>query len=219
MVEASNQALKPVSDYANTVIEMQKTKNSRIILGITGAPAAGKSTFADDLVRAINQISNSEMAIVVPMDGFHYSNEFLTSLGLLALKGIPATFDAQGFVETIAKIKSTNEHSVFCPLFDRSIEASIQDAIEVKPQHKIVVSEGNYLLLSEAPWNKLRDLFDQIWYIDAELETLIPRLISRHEAGGRNDLQAKEKMDSTDIPNAKLIHSTRARADQQIRLY
>jgi pantothenate kinase len=138
--------------------------------------------------------------------------------GLKPLKGIPATFDAQGFVDLIRQLKTEYSKSVFAPLFDRSIEASIQNGIEVEPQHEIIVSEGNYLLLDEQPWNELRELFDEIWFIDSTVDVLIPRLTLRHKEGGRNDKETKIKMESTDLPNARLIEATKSRANRVITI-
>jgi pantothenate kinase len=118
----------------------------------------------------------------------------------------------------IKKLKIESKQSVFCPLFDRSIEASIENGIEIKSQHQIIVSEGNYLLLDETPWSELRNLFDEIWFIDETIETLMPRLFARHKAGGRNEEETRAKIESTDLPNAKLIDSTKPRAHRVIRI-
>ena len=204
--------------WAQAVIDAKSAKSSRYLLGLVGAPAAGKSTFSAQLVEAVNKKLGQEVSVVVPMDGYHYSNEELDRRGLKALKGIPATFDAQSFVELIKKLQVESKQSVFCPLFDRSIEASIENGIEIKPQHQIIVSEGNYLLLDETPWNELRNLFDEIWFIEATIETLMPRLLARHKAGGRNEEETRAKIESTDLPNAKLIESTKQRAHRVIRI-
>lgn len=186
------------------------------MLGIVGYPGAGKSTFAAQLVNSINAVHGSEIAVVVPMDGYHFSNEELDKRNLLPLKGIPDTFDADGFVQLLKDLRSHPHDSVFCPRFDRTIEASIQNDIEVKPSNKIIVSEGNYLLLDKHPWNKLPEVFDEIWFINSSLEIIEPRLFQRHLDGGRDEETAKAKMNSTDLPNAKLIEATKYRANRVI---
>jgi pantothenate kinase len=207
-----------VEHFAQIVLKAHAVKGGRYLLGLAGSPASGKSTFSAQLVASLNKTCGRENAIVVPMDGYHYSNEELDEKGLKPLKGIPATFDASGFVDLIRKLKSENSKSVFAPLFDRSIEASIHNGIEVRPDHEIIVSEGNYLLLNEHPWKELRELFDAIWFIDSTVDVLIPRLTARHKEGGRNDEETKIKMESTDLPNARLIESTKARADRVIQI-
>jgi pantothenate kinase len=212
--------LAGIEQWASVVIE-QRAKiglSQRYLLGVVGYPGAGKSTFAGQLVAAINKLVQAEISVVVPMDGFHYSNEELDKRGLRPLKGIPDTFDAAGFVQLISRIKELSDRSVFCPKFDRGIEASIDNGIEVKPHHKIIVSEGNYLLLDKNPWNQLPKIFDEIWFINSSLEEIIPRLLARHHAGGRDEAAAKAKMESTDLPNAKLIEESRSRANRVINL-
>lgn len=211
-------APETVEHYAQTLLELAAAKPGRYLLGLTGAPAAGKSTFSAQLVEHVNKAQQTELAIVVPMDGYHYSNEVLDEKGLKPLKGIPATFDAQGFVDLIKQLKVETSKSVFAPLFDRSIEASIENGIEVKPEHKIIVSEGNYLLMDDAPWNQLPKLFDEIWYIESSVDKLIPRLTARHKEGGRDSEETRIKMESTDLPNARLIESTKPRANRVIEI-
>ena len=64
----------------------------RRILGLTGAPGAGKSTLAEQLVTALG----SDAAVLVPMDGFHLANEVLIDMGILDRKGAHDTFDDGG---------------------------------------------------------------------------------------------------------------------------
>jgi pantothenate kinase len=218
MKQASEESRREVEQWAQVLVDAKSNNAHRYLLGLVGAPAAGKSTFSAQLVAAVNKLLGREGAIVVPMDGFHYSNEELDRRGLRSVKGIPATFDAQGFVDLIKKLNVETRESIFCPLFDRSIEASIENGIEIKPEHQIIVSEGNYLLLDETPWSDLRNLFNEIWFIDSTLETLMPRLIARHKSGGRNEEETRKKIESTDLPNAKLIESTKPSADRVIQI-
>lgn len=210
--------LETVNHFAQILLQSSANKQGRYLLGLAGSPASGKSTFSAQLVEQINKLVGRNTAIVVPMDGYHYSNEELDDKGLKPLKGIPATFDAQGFVDLIRTLSQETVRSVFAPLFDRSIEASIENGIEILPEHRIVVSEGNYLLVNEAPWNELPKIFDEIWYIDSTIDLLIPRLVARHRAGGRNAEEAQIKMESTDLPNARLIESTKSRANRIIAI-
>ncbi|MBI2811230.1 MAG: nucleoside/nucleotide kinase family protein [Candidatus Melainabacteria bacterium] len=209
-------APETVDRYVKVLLSAKAAKKNRYLLGLAGSPASGKSTFSAQLVDGVNRELNKEVAVVVPMDGYHFSNEVLDEKGLRPLKGIPATFDAQGFVDLIKRLKEETDRSVFAPLFDRSIEASIENGIEIAPHHEIIVSEGNYLLLDEKPWNELRNLFDEIWFIDSTIEKLMPRLLARHKECGRNTEETKTKIDSTDLPNAILIDRTKSRAHRVI---
>lgn len=187
--------------------------DNRFVVGIVGYPGAGKSTLAEELVRALNlKLPPGQRAQLVPMDGYHLSNEILEELGLRALKGIPDTFDPDGFIELLTKIRQAPPRLVKAPRFDRAIEASIQDAIEVSPEVKVVVTEGNYLLLDDERWRPIAELLDDSWYLDTSFDLIKPRLIRRHMEGGKTEEGAIAKMESTDLPNARLIEKTRARA-------
>jgi len=194
-------------------LEKAQRKDARYLLGIVGYPGAGKSTTAGELAHRVNEIKGSEFAIVVPMDGFHLANEVLEERKLRHLKGIPETFDAAAFLDLLKRLKTSPPADIGCPLFDRSIEASIENGIVVKPVHKLIVIEGNYLLLDVAPWNEVRDILDECWFIDSTIDIVFPRLVKRHIEGGLTESGAKAKVDSTDLPNAHLIESTRKNAD------
>jgi pantothenate kinase len=186
--------------------------SARFLLGIAGYPGAGKSTVSEWLVNGVNKKIAQHPAMVVPMDGYHYSNEKLEELELLALKGIPDTFDASAFVELLKNLRTITDANVYCPLFDRSIEASIPDAIVIEPKHKLCVVEGNYLLLEKDPWGECRQYFDEVWFLDVSFDTILPRLQERHIAGGKTPEGAKAKVESTDLPNAKIVEQTKNRA-------
>jgi pantothenate kinase len=206
-----------VSELANDVLKKLKEHGTgaRFMLGIVGSPGAGKSTVSQALVDEINRTSGSEVGRVVPMDGYHLSNEELERIGLLAVKGIPNTFDAQAFVQLLEQLRE-NRGLVCAPLFDRNIEASIPDAIKILPEHCILVVEGNYLLIQDEPWHRIRELLDEIWFINTSFDVILPRLIERHRQGGRTEEGARAKVESTDMPNAKLIESTKKYADRLI---
>ena len=212
---------------------------SRYILGIIGIPGAGKSTLAEQLVTGINaRFSTSttisaippstptssttssalttDPAIVVPMDGFHLSNEQLEQLNLLHLKGIPDSFDATAFVELLKFLRSNTSTTVYAPLFDRSIESSIEKGICIEPARKLCIVEGNYLLLPDAPWVEAKQYFDQTWFLDVSIETVYPRLLARHMLV-KSESKAREKIESTDLPNARLILATAPLADRLVK--
>lgn len=181
------------------------------MLGICGAPGAGKSTIATWIVEQRNLLASGS-TVLVPMDGYHFSNDKLQEIGLLPLKGIPETFDAERFIAKLSDIRTLPTQTHFCPRFERSIEASIENAIEVKPDHKLIVVEGNYLLLERAPWSRMRELFDEIWMLEADEELILPRLLQRHMQGGNSAEGAQAKVNSTDMPNARLVIASKNRA-------
>ena len=146
----------------------------RAILGITGPPAAGKSTLAQRLREELGAA-----AAYVPLDGFHLAHQLLVVSGLVERKGAPDTFDAAGYVALLRRLRDPAEGAVYAPRFDRDIEDSIANATPVPPDVPLVITEGNYLLLRSGPWAQVAGLLDEVWYIDLAEETRLRRLISR----------------------------------------
>jgi pantothenate kinase len=180
----------------------------RRLLGITGAPGAGKSTIAARVVEALG-----EAAALVPMDGFHLANAELERLGRRDRKGAIDTFDAGGYVALLRRLRSPAGEAVSAPTFRREIEEPIACAIPVAPEVPLVVTEGNYLLVPGGPWAAVRDLLDEAWYVAPDEETRIEWLIARHVEFGKPPDVARAWSLSTDQRNAELVAATRGRAD------
>jgi pantothenate kinase len=183
----------------------------RRILGLTGAPGAGKSTLAQAIAEAF-----ANRAVVVPMDGYHLANVELARLGRASRKGAEDTFDSAGFVALLRRLREQRDDEiVYAPAFRREIEEPIANAIPVLPEAQLIVTEGNYLLLDHGHWKNVRPLLDSVWYVDVDPALRMQRLIKRHVEFGRSEQAAKDWVASTDEPNAVQIDATRNRADVQ----
>ncbi len=183
----------------------------RSVLGITGAPGSGKSTLAASLVAALG-----DQAVLVPMDGFHLANSELIRLGRRDRKGAIDTFDGAGFVALIRRLHAGDEPVVYAPEFRREIEEAIAGAIPIAREVPLIVTEGNYLLVEEAPWGALAPLLDQTWYVAIDEAVRLERLIARHIAFGKAPDFARSWSLGPDQRNAELIAGTRDRADLSI---
>lgn len=204
------------SAFFDAVIRAVRDKQSaqgRIIVGVAGPPAAGKTTLAENLVSALNA-RQSDMAELVPMDGFHLDNAVLDAAGLLHHKGAPQTFDVDGFHALLTQVRAAKRDQ-FCPTFDRKRDIAIAGARRVSSQTPIIVVEGNYLLLGHGRWPAVTALFDHTVFVEAPLETLERRLIQRWRDNGYDNEGARARALSNDIPNAELIVSHSGSADQQ----
>ena len=182
-------------------------RGGRRLLGITGAPGAGKSTLADQVVRSLG-----DDAVLVPMDGFHLAQARLEALGRTARKGAIDTFDGGGFVHLLRRLHAADEEVVHAPTFRREIEEPIAGAIAVSREVPLVVVEGNYLLVDEPPWDEVASLLDETWYVDPG-PLRREWLVTRHMAFGRDRAEAEERSDGSDHVNALLVEGTRPRAD------
>jgi pantothenate kinase len=133
------------------------------------------------------------------------------------VKGAPQTFDAAAFVDALRRVREEPAATVLWPDFDRVAEATVPDAIPIRPDARLVITEGNYLLLDQPEWREVRQLLDAVWYVDAPRDVLRPRLIERQVAGGRPEQDAVRHVDESDLPNAELVARTEHLADKVIR--
>jgi len=188
----------------------------RYLLGLTGPPGVGKSALAAALAEAIDHACGAGRAVVVGMDGFHLPQAELDRLGLASVKGAPETFDADGFVDLLRRLHGA-EPVVSAPVFDRALEEPVPGAVRVRPGHRLVVVEGNYLLL-DGPWAPVRGLLDEVWHLSLPDDVRVPGLVARHETHGRTPAAAREWVYRSDEANARLIAGSAERADAVVDL-
>lgn len=185
----------------------------RRLLGLAGPPGSGKSSLAAAVRQALG-----EQAQVVPMDGFHLANSELQRLGRAQRKGAPDTFDSAGYVQLLQRLRAQREDEVvYAPEYRREVEEGIAGAIAVQPGTRLIITEGNYLLLPEGHWGHVRPLLDACWYLAVDDGLRNARLIERHQRFGRSAEAARAWAESTDEPNARLIAAQQGRADWVFR--
>ncbi|MFP5019428.1 nucleoside/nucleotide kinase family protein [Pseudonocardia phyllosphaerae] len=186
----------------------------RALLGIVGAPGAGKTTLALAVVRALRAAGTD--AVHVPMDGFHLADVELERLGRRGRKGAPDTFDPAGYAALLYRLRAapgTEPGPVYAPAFDREIEQPVAGSIPVPPEATLVVSEGNYLLLDDPAWRPVRAAFDEIWFHETDDDLRRDRLVARHVRFGKTPDAARAWVEHTDEPNARLVTASRGAAD------
>lgn len=195
--------MKIVSDLELFEI-LKKNVQKRIMIAIAGAPASGKSTLAESLVERLNSFETG-LAALAPMDGFHFDDAVLKSKNLFKIKGAPQTFDIGGFRHLLGRLKQNNEAEIAVPLFDRNLEISRAGARIIGQDVKIIVVEGNYLLLNQPPWNEFSKLYDITIFIEVPREILKQRLVQRWQSFDYSPAMIEQKLDITDMPNVDLI--------------
>jgi pantothenate kinase len=198
-----------VAQLAGTIVERAGTA-SRYMVAIAGPPTSGKSTLAAALRDAL--VARGERAIVVPMDGFHFDDSILNARGHRPRKGAPFTFGVRGFEALLRRIRS-GEPDIAIPVFDRTLELSRNAADIVGTEARIIVIEGNYLLLKEDPWSRLRPLFDLTIYLNVPIEELERRCIQRWIDHGFDMAYARNWTESNDLPNIRYVIENSVPAD------
>ena len=181
---------------------------ARRLVGIAGAPGAGKSTLAAWLASQVGP-----QATVVPLDGFHLADAELDRRGLRDRKGAPETFDAWGYAALLARLRERPEHVVMAPGFERDLEQPLAGALPVAPEVGLVVTEGNYLLLDRAEWRAGRERIDEVWFVRTDAALVLERLVARHALFGKSLSAAEAWVTRVDEPNARLVEATAPRAD------
>ncbi|WP_159592626.1 nucleoside triphosphate hydrolase [Chelativorans xinjiangense] len=182
----------------------------RLMVAIAGPPGSGKSTLAATVADTLHR--RGAAVAVVPMDGFHYDDAVLKARGLASRKGAPETFDFAGFHALLKRIRA-REPEVAIPLFDRNMELSRAAAAVVEADTRMILVEGNYLLLDERPWAELTGLFDFTVYLDVPRAELERRLLARWHGHGRAAEAARRWVETNDLPNADRVMSRRRKAD------
>lgn len=185
----------------------------RQLLGIAGPPGVGKSSLARRVVDAIGPAAR-----LVPMDGFHLAQEELRRLGRQERKGAADTFDVAGYVALLRRLNLLEPATVYAPIFRRDLEEPIAGAIPIPPSVRLVVTEGNYLLLPDEPWDEVRPLLHETWFLDLDPEVRLRRLVARHMAYGRTAAQAEAWARGSDEVNSALVAGTVGYADLVVRL-
>lgn len=174
----------------------------RRIVAVAGAPGSGKSTFAE---RLRDKIAERLPVEVVPMDGFHYDDMVLEARGWRPRKGAPHTFDVDGFGATLDRLRADDGRDVAIPVFDRSIEIARAGARIITPEARLLIAEGNYLLLDDPDWALLRDRFDATVFLDVPEDEIEARLLDRWQGYGLDEAAITAKLQENDLPNALLV--------------
>ncbi|WP_285414383.1 nucleoside/nucleotide kinase family protein [Variovorax sp. efr-133-TYG-130] len=210
MTTHSAQILPPLPLDSAARLQALLAGGRRKLLGLVGAPGAGKSTLAAALLALVG----ADRAQVVPMDGFHLANVELQRLGRAGRKGAPDTFDSAGYVALLQRLREQRPDGdiVYAPEFRREIEEPVAGAIAVLPTTQLVITEGNYLLHDAGPWAGAAAMLDEVWYVDIDDALREERLVRRHQQFGRSLEEARAWVAGTDAPNARLIAATRVRA-------
>lgn len=187
----------------------------RTLVGICGAPGAGKSTLAGLLVDAVNAASPG-LAVAVGMDGFHLAKSVISRDDRRTRRGAPDTFDAAGYAALLGRLRTNDDPVVYAPVYDREIEDPVNAATAVPRSVRVVVTEGNYLLHPD--WAAARAQLDEVWFLEAPDESVrVEHLVARHVRYGKSPERARTWVLTSDEANAALVATYRDHADRILR--
>lgn len=190
----------------------------RLLVGLVGAPGAGKSTLAQAMADELAERIGADAVAVVPMDGFHLADVTLEALGIRDRKGAPETFDADGYAALLGRLRAGGERPVYAPGFERDLEQPLAAAVTVPASAQVVLTEGNYLLLDDPRWHAVAGALDETWFVETDDAVRRERLVERHVRFGKSPAQARAWVEAVDQPNAELVAATRSRADLVVHL-
>ena len=182
---------------------------NRYFIALSGPPASGKSTISEKLVKDLTLKGHNSS--ILQMDGFHYDDQILKQKNLLLKKGAPETFDVMGFLNFLFRLQ--NENEVAIPIFDRSLELSRSSAVIISKEIRVVIVEGNYILLKTHPWRELHKFFNSTIMINTKHEILEKRLIERWRSFNIPEEEIKQKVFENDLPNGVNVYKNSILAD------
>jgi len=168
----------------------------RLVIGLCGIPASGKSSLAQLVVRRVNQIgangSDGEVAIYIGLDGWHLLRSALVAFPdpqeAFARRGAHWTFSATGYLDFVSKLRvPITDLPIYAPSFSHALKDPVEDDVQVTSSHRIVLIEGLYVFLQVEPWTVAGHLLDERWFLEVDVEVARERLVQRHVKSGVTD--------------------------------
>ncbi|KAI1360442.1 P-loop containing nucleoside triphosphate hydrolase protein [Xylaria arbuscula] len=206
----------------------QTPADRRFMIAIGGIPGSGKTTLSQIVTQALNARHASQhlgaepIAAFVPMDGYHLTRAQLSAMPdpatAHARRGAEFTFDGPSFLKLVKALREPLTSTIFAPSFDHAVKDPKENDIPIQPSHRIVVFEGNYVVLDKEPWREAAGLMDERWFVEVGFEVARRRLVGRHVKAGiaRDEEEAGKRADGNDLVNGREIVENRVMVDEVV---
>ena len=145
------------------------TKNSPIIIGVTGGSGSGKTTVSQKILEELHGHSIS----IIQQDSYYKDQPEKTMEERRAVNyDHPLAFDADLLYEHLKMLK--NNQKIEVPIYDYKISTRSSEVIEQDPTD-VIILEGILILADE----RIRDMLDIKVYVDTDDDIRIIRRIRR----------------------------------------
>ena len=197
-------------------------------MNLSNSHRLGKTTLSQIVTQALNarhathHLGTEPIAAFVPMDGYHLTRAQLSAMPdpstAHARRGAEFTFDGPSFLKLVKALREPLAKTIFAPSFDHAVKDPKENDIAIQPGHRIVVFEGNYVVLDKEPWREAAGLMDERWFVEVDFEVARRRLVGRHVKAGiaRDDEEAGKRADENDLVNGKQIVENRVMVDEVV---
>ena len=184
---------------------------TKLIIGITGGSASGKSTYAKNLKKFINFFDNKLKTIIISMDNFYKGlSSFTKEEKELFDKNEldfdkPSIIDFPSLIKLMKNLKNNIPSSM--PIYER-MKYDVTSEIILNEEYDVIIVEGIFILNNE----ELKDILDISIFIDIPNEYRIERRLKRYK---ENQLkEQKEYYNNFVVPSyEKYILPQKAKVD------
>lgn len=163
-----NQKLLELKELIEKLVN--QTKSSRFLIAIAGPIAVGKSTFANQIKK---QLEDNYPTQVVASDSFLFSNRELEAKGIFDKKGWPESFDVEKLQAFLVDVKEGNNPG--CNNYSQMLsDIDYQNKTTIEQNTKIVILEGINVLQKQ-----FLPMIDLKIYLDANSQDLMEWYLTR----------------------------------------
>jgi len=197
-----------IKSHISHIENFEKDKNKKIVIGISGIPGSGKSSFAAFLKSQLNSIQNLSTK-VIPLDGFHKYRRELNE-EQIKFRGRIDTFDLESFEKKLKELRELKKEGeakdVYFPSFVHELKDPKENDIKIEHSDNIIIIEGLYLFVNGLNID-LDKFFDLKIFLESDLDKAMERVAFRNfEAGISNSLEDSiQRVNYNDKVNAEYV--------------